>query len=170
MPTGPYALRKFRKELFDIIDVMAGEDLIAVTDAKEVLRDFDLGQKIADMEVKQAEGEEKAGDIRAILQDGVVSEVEEQQLREAGVKDRFFSGTETEAKDEIARLTQENAKRAEEIAMLKAEREGRNEMGNMLMSPTSNIVNNQTRNITPAPIVNPSSPYGVNSRNAADFN
>ena len=170
MPTGPYALKKFRKELFDIIDVMAGEDVIAVTDAKEVLRDFDLGQKIADMEVKQAEGEEKAGDIRAILQDGVVSEVEEQQLREAGVKDRFFSGTETEAKDEIARLTQENAKRAEEIAMLKAEREGRNEMGNMLMSPTSNIVNNQTRNITPAPIVNPSSPYGVNSRNAADFN
>ena len=149
---------------------MAGEDVIAVTDAKEVLRDFDLGQKIADMEVKQAEGEEKAGDIRAILQDGVVSEVEEQQLREAGVKDRFFSGTETEAKDEIARLTQENAKRAEEIAMLKAEREGRNEMGNMLMSPTSNIVNNQTRNITPAPIVNPSSPYGVNSRNASDFN
>ena len=33
-------------------------------------------------------------------------------------------------------------------------------MGNMLVSPTSNVVNNQTRNITPTPIMNPSSPYG----------
>jgi hypothetical protein len=173
MPTGTYSLRKFRKELFDIIDVMAGEDLIAVTDAKEVLRDFDLGQKIADMETSQAEGEDKAGNIRAILQDNVVSEVEEKQLREQGVKDRFFSGTETEAKDEIARLTEENAKRAEEIAMLKAERESRNEMGNMLMAPTSNVVNNQSKTIVPSPIMNPSPPAGTvgysRSANVDDF-
>ena len=110
--TSKTRMKAFAQNMFNIIDAVSKEDIIAVTDAKEVLRDFDLGQKIADMEVKQAEGEEKAGDIRAILQDGVVSKVEEQQLREAGVKDRFFSGTETEAKDEIARLTQENAKRA----------------------------------------------------------
>ena len=113
------------------------------------------------METSQAEGEDKAGNIRAILQDNVVSKVEEKQLREAGVKDRFFSGTETEAKDEIARLTEENAKRAEEIAMLKAERESRNEMGNMLMAPTSNVVNNQSKTIIPSPIMNPSPPAGT---------
>ena len=36
-----------------------GEDLIAVTDAKEVLRDFDLGQKIADMETATTEDAKK---------------------------------------------------------------------------------------------------------------
>ena len=156
-----YKLKVFATQMYDIIDTIQKEDVIAVTDAKEVLRDFDLGQKIADMETSQAEGEDKAGNIRAILQDNVVSEVEEKQLREAGVEDRFFSGAESEARDEIAKLTAENAKRAEEIAMLKAERESRNELGNMLMAPTSNVVNNQSKTIVPSPIMNPSPPAGT---------
>ena len=161
MPTGPYSLKKFRKELFDIIDVVAGEDLIAVTDAKEVLRDFDLGQKIADMETATTEDAKKAARLQQMLRTGGIDKAEEAEMRNMGVSNRLFAGSETEAKDEIVRLKEENARRAEEIAMLKAERESRNEMGNMLVSPTSNVVNNQTRNITPAPIMNPSSPYGV---------
>ena len=169
MPTGPYSLKKFRKELFDIIDVMAGEDLIAVTDAKEVLRDFDLGQKIAEVETGLAEDKDRVGDLKAILQDGVVSEVEEKQLREAGIKDRFFKSAEGEANDEILKLLVQMQQNEAKLAEMKAEREGRNEMSNMLMAPTSNVVNNQTRNITPAPIMNPNSPYGVQSRNMDEF-
>ena len=41
------------------------------------------------------------------------------------------------------------------LAEMKAEREGRNEMSNMLMAPTSNVVNNQTRNITPTSYYEP---------------
>ena len=169
IPKGMYALKKFSKEMYDIIDVMAGEDLIAVTDAKEVLRDFDLGQKIAEVETGLAEDKEKVGDLKAILQDGVVSEVEEKQLREAGVKDRFFKSAEGEANDEILKLLVQMQQNEAKLAEMKAEREGRNEMSNMLMAPTSNVVNNQTRNITPAPIMNPNSPYGVQSRNMDEF-
>ena len=169
IPQGPYALKKFSKEMYDIIDAMAGEDLIAVTDAKEVLRDFDLGQKIAEVETGLAEDKDRVGDLKAILQDGVVSEVEEKQLREAGIKDRFFKSAEGEANDEILKLLVQMQQNEAKLAEMKAEREARNEMGNMLMAPTSNVVNNQTRNITPAPITNPNSPYGVQSRNMDEF-
>ena len=169
MPTGPYSLRKFRKELFDIIDVMAGEDLIAVTDAKEVLRDFDLGQKIADMETATTEDAKKAERLQQMLRTGGIDKAEEAEMRDMGIDNRLFAGSETEAKDEIIRLKEENARRAEELEMLKAEREARNEMGNMLMAPTSNVVNNQTRTIAPASIQNPNSPYGVKSRNMDEF-
>ena len=169
IPKGIYALKKFQEQMHNIIDVMAGEDLIAVTDAKEVLRDFDLGQKIAEVETGLAEDKDRVGDLKAILQDGVVSEVEEKLLREAGIKDRFFKSAEGEANDEILKLLVQMQQNEAKLAEMKAEREGRNEMSNMLMAPTSNVVNNQTRNITPAPIMNPNSPYGVQSRNMDEF-
>lgn len=161
-------MKQFTQNMFNIIDKVSKEDVIAVTDAKEVLRDFDLGQKIAEVESGLAEDKDSVGNLKAILQDGVVSEVEEKQLREAGIKDRFFKSAEGEANDEILRLVQQMQENEAKLAELKAEREGRNEMSNMMMAPTSNVVNNQTRTIAPASIQNPNSPHGVGgySRNS----
>ena len=50
---------------------MIGEDLIAVTDAKEVLRDFDLGQKIAEVETGLAEDKDRVGDLNLYYKMGL---------------------------------------------------------------------------------------------------